>query len=199
MDVTAAATLFAWMDREIWLVTATAGDRRGGLIATSITQASIVPDLPRVLVALSRHHYTWELVEASGLFALHLLSADNLDLVWRFGLESGRDVDKFEGIEAKSSGLGTPVLGGTIGWLDCRVEERLDIGDRTVYVAEVVKGEVTHFAPPLMAGRLMELASPSQLTRLQRDRHLDGYRDTDAILAWRAAKSNCAKVPSESE
>ena len=189
MDVTAAATLFAWMDREVWLVTARAGDRQGGLIATSINQASIAPDLPRLTIALARHHFTWELVEASGVFALHLLSADNLDLVWRFGLESGRTVDKFEGIEAKASALGSPLLGGTIGWLDCRVEERMDIGDRTVYVAEVVEGEVTHFAPPLMTGRLMELASPSQLTRLQRDRHLDGYRDTDAILAWRAAKS----------
>ena len=189
MDVTAAATLFAWMDREIWLVTAKAGNLRGGLIATSINQASIAPDLPRLTVALSRHHHTWDLVEASGVFALHLLSADNLDLVWRFALESGRAVDKFEGIEAKTSALGSPLLSGTIGWLDCRVEERMDIGDRTVYVAEVVEGEVTHFAPPLMTGRLMELASPSQLTRLQRDRHLDGYRDTDAILAWRAAKS----------
>ena len=190
MDVTAAATLFAWMDREIWLVTAQAGGKRGGLISTSVDQASIVPDLPRLSVSLARHHHTWELVETSGVFALHLLNEDNLDLVWRFGLESGRSVDKFDGLEAKASALGSPLLGETIGWLDCRVEARLDIGDRTVYVAEVVEGEVTHFAPPLMTTRLMELASPSQLTRLQRDRHLDGYRDTDAILAWRSRTSN---------
>ena len=197
MDVTAAATLFAWMDREIWLVTAKAGDQRGGLISSSVMQASIVPDLPRILIALARQHRTWELVEASGIFALHLLSPDNLALVWRFGLESGRDLDKFEGIEAKSSALGTPVLGGTIGWLDCRVEGRMDIGDRTVYVAEVVEGEVAHFAPPLLSGRLMELASPSQLTRLQRDRHLDATRDADAIAAWRSARSSGTIVPPE--
>jgi flavin reductase (DIM6/NTAB) family NADH-FMN oxidoreductase RutF len=197
MDVTAAATLFAWMDREIWLVTARAGDRRGGLISSSVTQASIVSELPRILIVLAKQHYTWELVEASGIFALHLLSPDNLDLVWRFGLESGRDLDKFDGIEAKSSALGTPVLGGTIGWIDCRVEERMDIGDRTVYVAEVVEGEVAEFGPPLLSGRLMELASPSQLARLQRDRHLDASRDTDAILAWRAAKTTRPPVSLE--
>ena len=190
MDATAAATLFAWMDREIWLVTAQAGDKRGGLIATSVNQASIVPDLPRVSITLAHQHHTWELVEASGVFALHLLGADNLDLIWRFGLESGRNVDKLDGLLPKSSGLGSPLLSGTIGWLDCRIEARLDVGDRTVYVAEVVQGEVTNFAQPLMMTRLMELASPSQLTRLQRDRHLDGYRDTEAITAWRAAKSN---------
>ena len=190
MDATAATTLFAWMDREVWLVTAQAGGVRGGLIATSVTQASIVPDFPRVSIVLARQHHTWGLVEASGVFALHLLGAGDLDLVWRFGLESGRTADKFAGVEAKASALGCPVLGGTVGWLDCRVEARLDVGDRTVYVAEVVEGEVTNFAPPLMTTRLMELASPSQLTRLQQERHLDGYRDTEAILAWRASRSN---------
>ena len=84
MDVTAAATLFAWMDREIWLVTAQTVGKRGGLIATSVNQASIAPDLPRVSVTIARHHHTWELIEASGVFALHLLAVDNLDLVWRF-------------------------------------------------------------------------------------------------------------------
>ena len=197
MDVTAATTLFAWMDREIWLVTAQTGDKRGGLIATSVNQASIVPDLPRVSITVARCHHTWELIEASGVFALHLLGADNLDLVWRFGLESGRNIDKFDGIEAKTGARGNPLLGTTIGWLDCRVEARLDIGDRTVYVAEVVEGEVTHFAPPLMMTRLLELASPSQLTRLQRDRHLDGYRDTDAIMAWRTPDSRGKTFPKE--
>src|SRR6516225_9780017 len=73
MDSTAASTLIAWLDRELWLVTSQAGDRRGGLIATFVNPASIVADLPRMLVGLARQHHTWEVVEASGAFALHLL------------------------------------------------------------------------------------------------------------------------------
>src|SRR5438045_1414450 len=94
MDPGAIAGLFAALDREVWLVTAAAGGRRGGLIATFVNQASIVPDLPRVVIGLARQHHTWELVEASGAFALHLLGEEHLDLVWRFGLPSGRIVDK---------------------------------------------------------------------------------------------------------
>ena len=67
MDPTTASTLLAWMDREIWLVTASAGGRRGGLIATHVGRASIVPDLPRVLVGVAKQHQTWELIQASGL------------------------------------------------------------------------------------------------------------------------------------
>jgi flavin reductase (DIM6/NTAB) family NADH-FMN oxidoreductase RutF len=184
MDVT-AATLFASLDREVWLVTARAGERRGGLIATFVSPASIVPDLPRVAVSLARQHHTWELVEASGCLALHLLSEENLELVWRFGLSSGRDHDKLTGLDIRDGPTGSPLLIGTIGWLDCRVETRMDAGDRTVYVADVVESQVTRFAPPLTTKRLMELAPPARLAEMQRQRHHDSLRDAEAILAWR--------------
>lgn len=185
MDATASVTLFACLDREVWLVTARAGERRGGLIATFVSQASLVPDLPRVCVGLAKQHHTHELIEQSGRFALHLLREENLELVWRFGLRSGRDGDKFAGLEVSHSGGGCPLLAGTAGWLDCRVETRTDTGDRTVFVAEVVEGGVTNFGPALTAKRLMELAPSPMLVVMQRQRHLDSHRDAEAILAWR--------------
>src|SRR5262249_57546568 len=48
----AASGLFALTDRELWLVTARAGERRGGLIATFASDASIGPEFPRVAVGL---------------------------------------------------------------------------------------------------------------------------------------------------
>jgi flavin reductase (DIM6/NTAB) family NADH-FMN oxidoreductase RutF len=155
VDVTAASTLFACLDREVWLLTAAAGARRGGLIATFVSEASIVPELPRVLVGLARQHHTWGLVEASKSFALHLLGEEHLDLVWRFGLESGRDVDKLAGLTWRTESTGAPLLDGTIGWMECRVEASLDTGDRTVYLAEVLQGRVTNFARALTANRLL--------------------------------------------
>ena len=47
MNSAAASALFRRLDREIWVVTARAGEGRGGLIATFVSQASIVPELPR--------------------------------------------------------------------------------------------------------------------------------------------------------
>src|SRR5947209_1809805 len=120
MDNTAASTLFAWLDRELWLVTAQAGVRRGGLIATFVNQASIVPDVPRMLLGVAKAHHTWELIEASGAFALHLLGEDQLDLVWRFGLDSGRERDKLVGLEWSAGKTGCPLLANAIGWLDCQ-------------------------------------------------------------------------------
>jgi flavin reductase (DIM6/NTAB) family NADH-FMN oxidoreductase RutF len=185
MDLTAAATLFAWLDREVWLVTAQAGDRRSGMIATFVSQASIVPGLPRLSVGIAKSHYTFDLIESSRAFALHLLSEDQLELVWRFGLESGRDLDKFAGLEITTASTGSPLLTAAVGWLDCRVETSLDIGDRVIYVVEVLEGQVTNFAPPLTTSRLMELAPKARLAEMQRNRQRDSYLDAEAILAWR--------------
>jgi flavin reductase (DIM6/NTAB) family NADH-FMN oxidoreductase RutF len=185
MDITAASSLLAWMNRELWLVTAQAGEKQGGLIATFVGQASLVAEAPRVTLALSHLHHTRDLVEASGCFALHLLSEDNLELVWRFGLVSGRDHDKFAGLETTKGPSGSPLLSSTAGWLDCRVEAQLDLGGRTLYVAEVLEGKVTSFAAPLTSQRLMELSPASRLAEMQRQRHLDSSREADALRLWR--------------
>ena len=186
MDHTAAATLMAWLDREVWLITAHADSRRGGLIATFVNPASIVPDLPRMVIGLSRSHHTTALIEASGACALHLLGEQHLDLVWRFGLQSGRDVDKFAGLDLSVHGpTGSPILGDAIGWLDCRVEARQDAGDRSLFLLEVVQSRVTNFAPPLTQKRLTQLASPHHLKEMQRQRHCDSLADAEAIRQWR--------------
>jgi flavin reductase (DIM6/NTAB) family NADH-FMN oxidoreductase RutF len=186
MDETAASTLFAWLDREIWLVTARADTRRSGLIATFVNPATIVPELPRMLVGLAKQHYTWELVEASNAFALHLLSEQHIDWVWHFGLQSGRGQDKFDGLRCREATTGSPVLEDAVGWLDCRVEARLNTGDRTVYLAEVVQGGVTHFAPPLTSRRLLQLAPPARQAELKRQLHQDSEIDAEAIRRWRS-------------
>jgi flavin reductase (DIM6/NTAB) family NADH-FMN oxidoreductase RutF len=137
------------------------------------------------VVGLAKQHQTWELVEASGAFALHLIGEQHLGWVWRFGLESGRDADKFQGLPVHSEVTGSPLLDDAIGWLDCRVEARLDSGDRTLYLAEVVQSRVTHFGPPLTQRRLFEVAPQERLAELKRQLHTDSYLDADAIRAWR--------------
>src|SRR5262245_38739255 len=155
--------IFGELDRELWIVTARAGLRTGGLVATFVSEASIVPELPRVLVGLARQHQTWELVEASGAFALHLISVEHLDWVWRFGLRSGRNMDKFRGLEIHSGATGSPLLAGALSWLDCRVETRMETGDRTVYLAEVLDARQMAPARPLTMKQLLARAPAEKL------------------------------------
>jgi flavin reductase (DIM6/NTAB) family NADH-FMN oxidoreductase RutF len=188
VNVTDVSTLFAALDPPLWLLTARDASRRGGLIATFVNQASIVPDLPRVLVGLARQHYTHELVEASGAFALHLLGERHLDLVWLFGLQSGRVSDKLLGLAYSEKATGSPVLADVLGWLDCRVESRLDTGDRTVYLAEVLDGGMTGPDPVLTIQRMLNLAPSDKLRQLKESVARDGQVDEAAIRSWRRSR-----------
>ncbi|HEV3339205.1 MAG TPA: flavin reductase family protein [Pirellulales bacterium] len=186
MDIAAASQLVGQTDRELWIVTAADGQRRGGLVATFVCLASLVEELPRVLIALAKQHHTQQLIEVSGVFGLHLIAARQLDWVWRFGLRSGRDFDKLAGLAHESGETGAPLLSDALGWLDCRVETRLDTGDRTVYLAEVVAARMNHDEPPLTMKELLKIVPPERLAQLKQLRERDSRIDAQAILAWRA-------------
>jgi flavin reductase (DIM6/NTAB) family NADH-FMN oxidoreductase RutF len=188
VNAAAISAVFRSTDRELWLLTAQAGDRRGGLIATHVSEASIVPEMPRVVVGVARHHATCELVQSSGCFALHLLAAEQIDLVRRFGLQSGRDVNKLDGIAWQSSATGSPVLADTPGWLDCRVEASLDIGDRTLMVAEVLDGQLRDNRPILTMQTLVRTAPADMLQQMRDVRARDAAIDRPLIEVWRSAK-----------
>jgi flavin reductase (DIM6/NTAB) family NADH-FMN oxidoreductase RutF len=186
-DFAAIAQVLMQTDREVWLLSARAAGHNAGLIATFVNQASIVPELPRVVVGLAKQHQAAQAVEIGRGFVLHLLTESQIGLVWRFGLHSGRDVDKWAGISHDDSPFGGPRLSDALAWLDCRVEASLDIGDRTVHVAEVLSGCVERAGAPLTMRRLIELASPDHLRELKEGLLRDAGVDAAAIRAWRVA------------
>jgi flavin reductase (DIM6/NTAB) family NADH-FMN oxidoreductase RutF len=183
-DFAAISRIFAHTDRELWLLTAAAGGVRAGLIATFVNQASIVPELPRVIVGLARQHHTWLIVEQSRAFVLHLMREDQLELVWQFGLQSGHAADKWTGLSWVDGPAG-PRLSDALAWLECRVEASLDCGDRTVYLAEVLAGTMERAGTPLTMRRLLQLAPPERLRALKEGLQRDAGVDASAIRSWR--------------
>jgi flavin reductase (DIM6/NTAB) family NADH-FMN oxidoreductase RutF len=178
----------AAFDRAVWIVTACAGDERAGLVATFVNSASLVPSSPRLIVGVARHHHSWDVMRRSRAFAAHLLGEDALALVWRFGLSSGRDTDKFLNLAWREERTGSPVIDAALAWLDCRVEAEFDIGDRTIFLGDVVGGGVHGAGPPLTASRVFAAASPVQRRKMDQDRAHDEVLDQAAIVAWRAGR-----------
>lgn len=145
------------------------GDVANAQIAVAITAASIVLHRPRIIVQLYHTNYTCELVAASGVLAVNFLAPDQLPLIWRLGMRSGRDGDKLAdvpladiaganaagadiaGADAVDNGggglTGSPILAGCFGYLDCRVVNAMDGGDMTAFLAEVVSGATWGDAP----------------------------------------------------
>lgn len=181
------ADVFQLIDREIWIVTAADTHRRGGLVATWVAQANLDLDRPQVQIAIARNHFTSELVDASGAFALHLIERGQIEHVWNFGIGSGRDRDKLKGLPAATSITGAPILQDCLAWMDCRVFTQLDAGDRIIYWADVVAAARHRHGQPLRAAAALAAADSSQLEALEDNlrRDIDIQRPLNA--AWRTS------------
>ena len=122
-------------------VTVASGPRKNAFIATSATCASFGPPNPmRVTLQILKLSYSYELVQESRAFALNLLSRDQMELVRWLATASGRERDKLACVPHTVASSNNPVLNEAIAYLDCRVVNSMDAGDRTVFLADVVDG-----------------------------------------------------------
>ena len=185
IDNAAISAVFHLYDPPLWLVTAAHAGRRGGLIATSAMRASIVAEQPRMLVAIARQHHTWGLIQGSGGFALQLLAASDLDAVWRFGLQSGHQQDKFATLPERMTPAGNPLYPGCAAWLDCRVEDAMDTGDRSVYLAAITSGRSVVDRPLMSVATLLRDAPHDRRLALDQQYARDQAIDGAAINEWR--------------
>ncbi|HEX5102799.1 MAG TPA: flavin reductase family protein, partial [Pirellulaceae bacterium] len=140
------------VNRDVWIVTAADGRRRGGLTATWVLPASIDSQRPVLLAAIAPNHYTAELIDASGAFAAHLLRPEQTDLAYDFGRDSGRERDKFQGQIVTAAETGSPILADCLAWCDCRVFHRFDAGDRLFFWADVIAARAPSPPAPLPHG-----------------------------------------------
>ena len=166
-------SLLRLIDREVWVITAAAGSRRGGLTATWVSQASIDRERPVILAGLAPNHYTTELVKAGGGFVAHLLTLQHAPIAWNFASGSGRERDKFSGLATHASASGGPVLADCLAWFDCRVFATYDGGDRMLFWADVVAAEQPGSGLPLCEKELIESLSRDQREQLAADRDAD--------------------------
>src|SRR3978361_2545244 len=81
IDLAAADKVLAGLRPFPVAVTTIDGDVANGLISLSAGSASIVPELPRATVSLTKYNKTHDMLLSSGVFVMHMLSAgpDEID------------------------------------------------------------------------------------------------------------------------
>jgi len=168
MDQACISAVLDKMDFEVFVLTAADGGRRNGQIVSWVMPATIVPQVPRLLVGVGRMTYTRELIEASRKFALNLLGEDQWPWVPHFGFRSGRDVDKFATVPYKDGVTGSPLLPGVVGYLECQVRAALDAGAHLFYLADVLEGKLVSDREPLRLHQLSEVLPPEEMATMRR-------------------------------
>lgn len=133
---------FAALVHGVYVVTTRLGDRVNGMTAAWVSQVSLHPLL--VMVSIASPRYSHNLIKESGIFAINVLSSEQVDLAKRFGYKSGRQIDKFTGLDWITAVTGAPILPQAHAYLDLRLAHTYPAGDHTLFVGEVVAGKILH-------------------------------------------------------
>jgi flavin reductase (DIM6/NTAB) family NADH-FMN oxidoreductase RutF len=138
MDPNLSYELLRSFTTPVVAITAERGGKRNGMISDVAIRASIVPDVPRLMILVHKFNYTHDMIFETGRFAVHALHRGQFDLIERLGFESGRDRDKLAEVPHRLGTLGCPILGDCWAWFECRVINVMDTGSSTAFLGEAV-------------------------------------------------------------
>lgn len=131
----------------LYLLSAQENGKDNGCIINTAVQVAGDPLLLSVSVA--KRNLTCEMIAATGRFDLSTLTEDApFSLFQRFGMQPGREIDKFAGFdEVERSANGLLYLKSANMYLSAQVTESIDLGSHTLFIAEPVEGRVLSERP----------------------------------------------------
>ena len=122
----------------LFVLTAKRGEKDNGCITNTAIQVTSEPN--RISIAVNKANYTHDMVLETGRFNVSIISQKaDFDLFKHFGFQSGRDVDKFADFgdcERAENGI-FYITKGTNAVISAEVEQTVDLGSHTLFIAKV--------------------------------------------------------------
>jgi flavin reductase (DIM6/NTAB) family NADH-FMN oxidoreductase RutF/CheY-like chemotaxis protein len=143
-ELTTQDILFRSLTNGVYIVTVEDEGQINGVTTPWVTQLSYDP--PMVMVAISPLRKCYEMITNRGQFAVNVLASGQVDVASRFGLTTGREMDKFEGVVPERTPAGNPLLSNVVAYIDCELVKTVAVGDHSLFVGEVIGVEVLDLA-----------------------------------------------------
>lgn len=126
----------------LYVVTSHDGNRDNGLIVNNVTQVTDSPN--RVAVTIHKKNYSHHVIRQTGRMNVNCLSVDApFALFETFGFQSGRNTDKFAGMETLRSDNGLVFLPRYINAvLSLQVEQYVDLGTHGMFICSLTEARV---------------------------------------------------------
>ena len=132
----------------LFVLTARQDGKDNGCIINTAGQVTSSPN--RISIAVNKDNLTHDMVKATGKFNISIISeAAQFELFKHFGFQSGRDTDKLAGwAYAERSANGVMYLTkGVNAYISATVEQTIDLGSHTLFIAAVDDMEVLDDTP----------------------------------------------------
>lgn len=109
--------------------------------AMTVSQFSEVAHHPTALwVSVAKNTYTFSLLtEKQPEFSLIVLNQTQKKIALTCGTVSGREQDKCSGLDLYLNGSDFLFLHGALASTSCRIRQSLDLGDHTLFVADILE------------------------------------------------------------
>lgn len=113
----------------------------GGCMVDAVSQVS-AGDNPLIAVAVMKKNYTNELLKNNNRFALSILGEDvNPEIISTFGMNSMRDMNKFEKVETEEI-EGVKVIKDSLGYMVCELIDSIDNDTHTLFIGKLIEADV---------------------------------------------------------
>ena len=126
----------------LYVVTSNDGKRDNGIIVNAITQLTNTPN--KIGVTINKESYSHHIIKQTGIMNVNCLSIDAPFSVFEnFGFKSGRNADKFEGIEPLRSDNKLAFLDKYINsFISLKVEQYVDLDTHGMFICTVTEARV---------------------------------------------------------
>jgi flavin reductase (DIM6/NTAB) family NADH-FMN oxidoreductase RutF len=141
--------LMAHFATGVTVVAARHGPLLAGMTANAIATISIDP--PILMASIARKAETHGAIIGSHAFAVSVLADDQQELADCFAQPTtAAKLTRFCDAAWHEAETGSPILEGALAYFDCRLTERHDGGDHTIFLGEIVAAGFREDAEPLL-------------------------------------------------
>jgi len=142
-------TLMGTFATGVTVVAARHGPFMAGMTANAI--ASISVDPPILMASIARKAETHTAIIGSHAFSVSVLSADQRSMAECFAQPTtAAKLKGFCDAAWHEAETGSPILEGALAYFDCRLTQRHDGGDHTIFLGEIVAAGYREDAAPLL-------------------------------------------------
>ncbi len=133
----------------LFVLTAKDGEKDNGCIINTVQMVTETPK--RISVTVNKANLTHDMIKKTGLFNVSILSTDApFKTFERFGFASGRDTDKFEGIEKERASNGVVLYkDDATAYISGKVVNEIDLGTHTLFIADVTEAAMLSAVPAM--------------------------------------------------
>lgn len=126
----------------LYVVTSNDGKQDNGLIVNTVSQVSENPN--RIAVTINKQNYSHHSIKQTGMMNVNCLSVDApFSIFERFGFQSGRITNKFEGFAPLYSENGLAILPRYINaFLSLKVEQYVDLDSHGMFITQIEEARV---------------------------------------------------------